>query len=566
VSRFNAGEFEALATRARISARWSEMAVIVMRPGRLERRRRASVRRACRLRDDVHSLLHALGGAVPSAAVGILLGLNLSGCTPVRPAAPGLEDPAVVPAEAHARQLRIDDLRPRVVPVRTIDPADTDFSDLASLAEAIGDARIVQLGESHHGSGSAFTAKVRLVKFLHQELGFDVLLWESDMWGVRTVADSLRAGADPAASARLGIVDAWSESREVLPVFEYARDSHAGGRPLEMGGLDLQIFMTGRPAAELEADLLRFTGVIRDAPTRDTAATLIRRAVDRFGPLGATLYAYMDHVRDLRRAGVVEAMPDSGQAWFRTRQHRYAPAPRDLESFLAAADDLLEFLGTVREELAGAHGGGEVAFVGRVLDNFREYGVYMYENYFAGRPTQGPEWLALTRQHWNRRDARMAENLRWFAEERYPDRKLIVWAHNGHIMNAYYQPDWSSLAHDPPDGGMKPMGVFAAELLGTELYTIGFTGFAGETAWATWRIPRQVPEAPEESLESLLHELGHEQAFLDFRALPPDHWLRRPSTMAIRGYRPEVMEDWTRVVDGIFFIDRITAATPVAQP
>lgn len=29
----------------------------------------------------------------------------------------------------------------------------------------------------------------------------------------------------------------------------------------------------------------------------------------------------------------------------------------------------------------------------------------------------------------NRRDALMAENLRWLFEEGYPDRKIIVWAH-----------------------------------------------------------------------------------------------------------------------------------------
>lgn len=33
--------------------------------------------------------------------------------------------------------------------------------------------------------------------------------------------------------------------------------------------------------------------------------------------------------------------------------------------------------------------------------------------------------------------------------------------------------------------------------------------------------------------------------------------------MAIRGYMPEIMDDWTRVVDGVFFIDRMTPSTPI---
>lgn len=132
--------------------------------------------------------------------------------------------PLAVPTmtEAQDRERRIADLRERAVPIRTIDPADDDFSDLMPLAAAIGDARIVQLGESTHGDGAAFAAKARLVRFLHRELGFDVLLWESGMYDLRVVNDSLRSGAGAAAAARLGVFGIWSASREALPVFEHA--------------------------------------------------------------------------------------------------------------------------------------------------------------------------------------------------------------------------------------------------------------------------------------------------------------------------------------------------------
>jgi len=60
----------------------------------------------------------------------------------------------------------------RSVTVRSLDAMDLDFSDLSRLKVAIGDARIVMLGEQSHADGATFKAKVRLIKFLHQEMGY----------------------------------------------------------------------------------------------------------------------------------------------------------------------------------------------------------------------------------------------------------------------------------------------------------------------------------------------------------------------------------------------------------
>jgi erythromycin esterase len=439
----------------------------------------------------------------------------------------------VRPAEAVAQEGagRLEDLRAWAVPVRTLDLADEDFSDLAPLAEAIGAARIVQLGESTHGSGATFAAKARLIRFLHRELGFDVLAWESGLYDVRAVDDALRSGVDPAEAARLGVFGIWAASQEVLPVFEYARASHAGDRPLEMAGFDMQL--SGRQVDDVEGDLLRFAGAVERAAVRDSATALARDVVVGFRSFDP--------------------------------QGENRPTPPDLERFLASADALLELFATRGAELAGPHGEREVAFMERVVGNLRELGINQYERSFAGRPADGPEARALQNRGWNRRDARMADNFLWLAEERYPDRKLIVWAHNGHIMNAHYRADWTALSHAPTDGGMKPMGVFLAEAMGDAVYTVGFTAFTGEYGLAHMPITTPIREAPAGSLEALLHQLGHDQAFLDFRALPPDHWLRQPATMAIRGYMPERMDDWTRVIDGVFFIDRMTPATPIER-
>src|SRR5262245_21383393 len=98
-----------------------------------------------------------------------------------------------VPAKPADREARIAWLKDNAVTVQSIDPDDSDdFSDLEPLKQLIGDARVVALGEQSHGDGAVFYAKGRLIKFLHEQMGFDVLAWESGMFDCREVDRAIR--------------------------------------------------------------------------------------------------------------------------------------------------------------------------------------------------------------------------------------------------------------------------------------------------------------------------------------------------------------------------------------
>jgi len=146
-------------------------------------------------------------------------------------------DELLSPARYAARQ---DSLRndPRVawlarhaIPMRSLAPDDDDFTDLEPLREAIGNARVVLLGEESHGDGTAVRAKSRLVRFLHQEMGFDVVAFESSLYGMWKVWQLMQAGHDP---------DVWSYDADFQPLARYLGQQAVGLHPLEVSGVDFQ--------------------------------------------------------------------------------------------------------------------------------------------------------------------------------------------------------------------------------------------------------------------------------------------------------------------------------------
>lgn len=56
-------------------------------------------------------------------------------------------------------------IQENTIPIKSIDPNSTDYSDLEAIRNAIGNSKIVMLGEQDHGDAAAFLAKTRLIKY-----------------------------------------------------------------------------------------------------------------------------------------------------------------------------------------------------------------------------------------------------------------------------------------------------------------------------------------------------------------------------------------------------------------
>lgn len=444
-------------------------------------------------------------------------------------------------------------LSAHTVAVRSIDPADTNFRDLEPLIDAIGGARVVQLGEPSHGAGSSFSAKSRLVRFLHQRMGFDVLIWESGMYDVRVSQAAARAGEDPTVAAQKGIFSLWSRSRETQPLFEYVQSTQTQLRPLAMAGFDIQFTADGS-ADRFYPELHSFVASLGSSPLRASVA----KTANQLTAAHQRIRARIEALRPENAPRTLDAKAD------KTEETRAFKA--DVTILNQAADQMLAVIKEERASFAQVQGDREVAFMERMISNLRADGVSIYDLIGPERPDGLPA-LTPRIEVENRRDAINASNLRWLIDEVYAGRKVIVWAHNAHIMNAYYAADWRRIHLEPQAGSMKPSGVFLKEWLKDDLYTIQFTTFQGTDGWATTGTVTPIPEAPEGTLEWSLHKLGKPYLFLNLRGSErdPTHPMSGPHLARLPKYEINNISRLSTVCDAIFYIDQMRPATPLPR-
>src|SRR6185503_1197466 len=246
-----------------------------------------------------------------------------------------------------------------------------DFSDLAFLAPLLEGKRVVQLGESSHGVAEFSWMKVRLVKYLHERLGFDVIAFESSLSGC-DVADSRIGSEAPREVMRDCLFGVWITS-EVQALFEYLAAQRRAGHPLYLAGFDTQ--NSGQARGAVSQRLVRFAAMIDAA----LAATILE---------------------------------DEGNL-------RWPIAAKDSARMGASYAKLADRLSTGRDELLGR--GADPAPLEITIQEARSRARLVQQ--LSGKPEDG----------YPVRDEGMADNLDFLLDGRFAGRKVITWAHNLHL-------------------------------------------------------------------------------------------------------------------------------------
>lgn len=140
---------------------------------------------------------------------------------------------------------------PDIIKLNRISPSDNQFNDLKPLKDLIGEAQIVLIGEPTHGEGKVFEAKTRLVKFLNQEMDFNVLAFESSLYDFYKIDESIHEGDSKVNCLKRCIYPIWTQASEFQDMLKFLVKQDT---KLEVTGFDCQ-FMSEYSQEMLLGDL-----------------------------------------------------------------------------------------------------------------------------------------------------------------------------------------------------------------------------------------------------------------------------------------------------------------------
>jgi erythromycin esterase-like protein len=398
--------------------------------------------------------------------------------------------------------VKIEWLSENAVPIRSIDPDDNDFADLMPLKSSLSGVRIVMLGEATHGDGATFYAKQRLVRFLHEVMGFDVLAWEARFFAMEELNRELESGQP--------IPDFWGVGL-MKPMGQYSRTTLKTNRPLRHTGVDI---VFGYPRA---------------------------RGIDRYRE---RLFEFLD-----AEGSGLASPPDLqmiSEFFLTVQREQYSPSEEESANVRAAIGRVR---GNLCEKATTVQDHREIEYFAKTLEDLAAYEQHLILSNSFDLPRGLPENISF-------RGRKMGENLIWLAKEWYPEQKIIVWAANRHVARnvssiEILRPDSYTVAVQlPPD--YREIGDFIYRELGESVYSIGFVTYQGTRG--RWQNKPVSIKTVSGSIESLWHHTGHRYSFLDFRSLQREHWLHKPLLAHVDGGVIE-RTNWTNVFDGMFYID-----------
>ncbi|MEL7298597.1 MAG: erythromycin esterase family protein [Pseudomonadota bacterium] len=382
---------------------------------------------------------------------------------------------------------------------------DDDFSDLEFLGPLIDGKRIVSLGESSHGVEEYSQAKLRLIKYLHEVQGFNVLAFEGGLFDCERAQVFLES--DLARNAMNSCLFSVWHTRTVLELLDYVRSTQTTATPLRVTGFDVQA-----------------SGVNFDERGSQLRAMFRKISSDR----ADSVFAIESDYRGLARAALgASSASDAVMVTLRDA------IPQIRADYQLIADELEASLSVVTAD--GEFSEREVRIAVQYARTSPDWADQITQQFSLGRG-------------YAERDRGMASNLIALSETVYSNEKVIVWAHNAHLRH-----QGTGLV---PDANM---GAIVHRTLEDQMYTIGFYMYRGQHDFPDGA-RRTIAPPLDNSLEAIFYSRRLSWLFLDLENAPRSAggaWIDLPTPTWAWG-EIELPLVLSAEYDGLLIIDNVT--------
>jgi erythromycin esterase len=407
----------------------------------------------------------------------------------------------------------------RAIPLRTLE-ADGDAMDLVPLKSVVGASRVVALGEPTHGTHEPLAFRNRLMRFLVEQMGFTAIALETGFTESHSIEQFVAGGPGQLRGVvRDGMSWGFGQYPENEELIQWIRDyngSTTHHRKVRLYGIDLS---GGNNGALLNSRRAVDFAVAFLARADSVEARRIRQGLD---PL-------LERFSDAKYS---ELLP--------TERERLASGLTEVAAALERKRSSLVRISSDEEYQWALH---NVA-VGKQLNLAFEVSPP------PSAPGRGisPELYRLM----NVRDSAMADNVRWALEHEGPNGRLVVFAHNDHVMNAVLEGGiWASFRQPS-----SAMGKFLRAVLGRDLVIIGTAARA--TAGG---LPQM--EADSTSLDAALSAVAIPRFIIDIRPARDEQlvfaWLSERRSL-YANLETHLTITPSTAFDALFFVDTLTPA------
>lgn len=142
----------------------------------------------------------------------------------------------------NAQNPLLEEISGRLVDLHEVANDNENFTGFEQIKNQIGAAEIVMLGEQSHTDATTFETKIKLIKYLHQEMDFEILAFESGIYSCDKAWSLIQKGHNVKDAMAKGIFNIWSVKEELNPLFQYVEQELALEQPLMIAGFDPQLF------------------------------------------------------------------------------------------------------------------------------------------------------------------------------------------------------------------------------------------------------------------------------------------------------------------------------------